>query len=163
MLRETDKIYIGLLRREVVPALGCTEPIAVSLAVARAREALGAPVSQVFVGVSANIYKNGMGVGIPGTGSTGLNLAAALGAVTGNSSDSLELLKGVNAESVAKARALLAGGRVSVGVTPDVEKLFVEAEVQDETGNRACCVIRSQHSHIALSLIHISEPTRQYS
>lgn len=149
MLRESDRIYIGLLRREVVPALGCTEPIAVSLAVARAREALAAPVAQVFVGVSANIYKNGMGVGIPGTGSTGLNLAAALGAVTGHSSDSLELLKGVNAESVEKAKALLASGSVSVGVTPDIEKLFVEAEVQDAAGNRACCVIRSQHSHIA--------------
>ena len=102
------QVYIDLLRSEVVPALGCTEPIAVALAVARAREALQSSPCRVSVGTSANIFKNGMGVGIPGTGQTGLIIAAALGAVEGNSQDSLELLKHVNNESVRRAEALIA-------------------------------------------------------
>ena len=82
--RQTE--IIGLIHREVKPALGCTEPVAVALAAARAREILSSAVSRdedirVNVEVSGNILKNGMGVGIPGTGMIGLRIAAALGAV----------------------------------------------------------------------------------
>ena len=80
---------IELIKKEVKPALGCTEPIAVSLAVARSCEALreiGAEVGNVVVEVSANILKNGMGVGIPGTGMVGLHIAAALGIIPGRGS-----------------------------------------------------------------------------
>lgn len=149
MQQTNQQIYIDLLRQEVVPALGCTEPTAVSLAVARAREALNSPVKLVFVGVSANIYKNGMGVGIPGTGGRiGLPLAAALGAVAGDSADSLELLKNVDESAVKKASSLIEAGNVAVGVTPDVDKLFVEAEVSSEAGDHATCIISGTHSHI---------------
>ncbi|MBQ5828407.1 MAG: serine dehydratase subunit alpha family protein, partial [Bacteroidales bacterium] len=87
---------IELIQKEVKPALGCTEPIAVSLAVARSCEALrqvGAEVSHLVVEVSANILKNGMGVGIPGTGMIGLHIAAALAVTCGRSSYGLEVLK----------------------------------------------------------------------
>lgn len=76
---------IKLIKREVVPALGCTEPIAVALAVTKAREILGALPDKIELGLSGNIIKNAMGVGIPGTGMIGLPIAVALGALIGRS------------------------------------------------------------------------------
>ena len=85
MNQVTDKEIIEILHREAVAALGCTEPVACALACARCKEVLGGVPDKLRVEVSGNIYKNGMGVGIPGTGMTGLPIAAALGAVCGKS------------------------------------------------------------------------------
>lgn len=145
----TEQTYINLLRSEVVPALGCTEPIAVALAVARAREALPGKCVRVSVATSANIYKNGMGVGIPGTGQTGLTIAAALGAIEGRSADSLELLKHVNAEVVARARLLVAEGAIDIHIQEGSPKLYVRATLHDKEGNVATCTIQDKHSSIA--------------
>ena len=79
------KAIIDLVKREVIPAIGCTEPIAVSLCVARATELLGMQPERIDVRLSANILKNAMGVGIPGTGMIGLPIAIALGALVGRS------------------------------------------------------------------------------
>lgn len=141
-------VYVSLLQREVVPALGCTEPIAVTLAVANARRALEAPVARVTAMMSANIYKNGMGVGIPGTGRTGLPLAAALGVVTGDPGRGLELLEGITPSEVDAAQKLIDGGRVEVGIAPDVEKLYVKATVTSTAGDTAHCIICHEHSHV---------------
>jgi len=84
-MTERESEIIELLHKEVKPALGCTEPIAVALAAAKASEILDAPAAEVAVEVSGNILKNGMGVGIPGTDMIGLNIAAALGAICGKS------------------------------------------------------------------------------
>ena len=84
---------IALIKREVVPAIGCTEPAAVALCTAFAVEALGAVPDSIDVHLSANILKNAMGVGIPGTGMSGLPIAVALGALIGKSSYKLEVLK----------------------------------------------------------------------
>ncbi len=149
MDKQERSIYISLLRREVVPALGCTEPIAVTLAVANAREALGAPVARVSTMMSANIYKNGMGVGIPGTGKTGLPLAAALGVVTGDPRRGLELLENVTPADVERAQELIASGGVEVGIAHDVEKLYVQATVHSDSGATAQCTIRHEHSHVS--------------
>ena len=149
MDKQERSIYISLLRREVVPALGCTEPIAVTLAVANAREVLGVPVAQVSAMMSANIYKNGMGVGIPGTGKTGLPLAAALGVVTGDPRRGLELLENVTPEDVERAQELIASGGVEVGIAHDVEKLYVQATVHSGSGATAQCTIRHEHSHVS--------------
>ena len=70
--------YIGLLKKEVVPAEGCTEPVAVAFAVSLAAEQLGADATDVRLKLSANIIKNALGVGIPGTGMVGIEIAAAL-------------------------------------------------------------------------------------
>ena len=102
-----------LLKTEVVPALGCTEPIAVSLAVAKAREALGELPDAVEVFVSPNILKNGMGVGVPGTGMVGLHIAAALGAHYGNSSMLLELLVGLTPDIVETAKTYVGSKHVT--------------------------------------------------
>ena len=72
-----------LVRRQVVPAVGCTEPGCVALAVSRATELLGCTPEKIEARLSANILKNAMGVGIPGTGMTGLPVAIALGALIG--------------------------------------------------------------------------------
>ena len=84
---------IALMKREVVPAIGCTEPIAVALCTAKATEALGCTPEHINVYLSANILKNAMGVGIPGTGMIGLPIAIALGALIGKSEYGLEVLK----------------------------------------------------------------------
>jgi len=147
-MRESDKLPIALLKSEVVPALGCTEPIAVALAVAYARELLDATVVRVDVKTSANIYKNGMGVGIPGTGRTGLIIAAALGAVEGKASDELELLKEVNDAAVQRALDLMGRDAVKVSVVEGVEKLFVLATVYDAQEHSASCTISGSHTNV---------------
>ena len=94
---------ISLLKREVVPATGCTEPVAVALATARARELACISYNEIEAincHLSGNIIKNAMGVGIPGTGMIGLPIAVALGAVIGKSELGLESLSGVDADSV---------------------------------------------------------------
>ena len=93
--KATREKIISLIRREVVPALGCTEPIAVSLAVAKATELLGMQPEEINLGLSGNIIKNAMGVGIPGTGMIGLPIAIALGSLIGKSEYGLEVLKEV--------------------------------------------------------------------
>ena len=109
---------IELIRKEVKPALGCTEPIAVALAVAKAMEIIEASTScadgwryadcySIKVEVSGNILKNGMGVGIPGTGMVGLHIASALGAVCGKSSYGLEVLHDLDDKSIAQAKAIV--------------------------------------------------------
>ncbi len=140
--------FIDLLNAEVLPALGCTEPIAVALAVAKARETLLHAPRQIEVLVSGNIYKNGMGVGVPGTGITGLAIAAALGAVEGSSSDGLELLKNVNEASVTRARVLVDQKRVVIKIKKDAPILYVEAILTDDDNNCATVVICGRHSNI---------------
>ena len=141
---------LEILHREVKPALGCTEPIAVALAVAKATEIicencpdlcrqgwrLKAPI-RLDVAVSGNILKNGMGVGIPGTGMVGLPIAAALGAVCGDSSRGLEVLSGLNETAVARARELVAAGRVHVSVAQTERLLYVKATISVDGGGSA--------------------------
>ena len=110
------KAIADLLRREVVPAIGCTEPMAVALCTARARELLGGLPERIEVLLSANILKNAMGVGIPGTGMIGLPIAVALGAQIGRSECGLEVLRDVTPEAVARARDYLAADAVSVAL-----------------------------------------------
>lgn len=104
--KATREKIISLIHREVVPALGCTEPIAVSLAVAKATELLGMQPEEINLGLSGNIIKNAMGVGIPGTGMIGLPIAIALGSLIGKSEYGLEVLKEVSPEAVEEEKLL---------------------------------------------------------
>ena len=105
MLNKTKRDQIiSLINREVVPALGCTEPVAVALCVAKARELLGEMPEKIRLSLSGNIIKNAMGVGIPGTGMIGLPIAVALGALIGKSDLGLEVLQEVNEGAVEKAK-----------------------------------------------------------
>ncbi|WP_147819798.1 serine dehydratase subunit alpha family protein [Salidesulfovibrio onnuriiensis] len=139
--------FIALLNREVVPALGCTEPITVALAAARAAEALGRTPETLDVKVSGNLLKNGMGVGVPGTGMTGLDIAAAVGALGGKADLSLEVLRDLTQEQVAAAKDMLSEKRVQVGLAETEELLY--AEVTALAGaDSARCVIAREHTAV---------------
>ena len=100
MTESERRQIIELIKKEVIPAIGCTEPIAVALCVAKAAETLGAKPEKIEVLLSANILKNAMGVGIPGTGMVGLPIAVALGALIGKSDYQLEVLRDCTSEAV---------------------------------------------------------------
>ena len=137
---------IDLINREVVPAIGCTEPIAVALCTARAAETLGAGPERIAVRLSANILKNAMGLGIPGTGMIGLPIAVALGALIGRSEYRLEVLRDVTPEAVERGREMIGRRCISIGLKEGVcEKLYIEAEVE-AAGHRAVAVIAGGHT-----------------
>lgn len=137
---------IALVKREVVPAIGCTEPIAVALCVAKATEILGMKPEKINVWLSANILKNAMGVGIPGTGMIGLPIAIALGALIGKSEYQLEVLKDSTPEAVEAGKHFIDEKRISIALKPDItEKLYIE--VRCEAGeNRATAIIAGGHT-----------------
>lgn len=139
---------IRLLKHGVVPAIGCTEPICVALATCRATEELGRMPVTIEARLSANILKNAMGVGIPGTGMVGLPIAIALGASIGKSEYGLEVLRDVTPEAVEEARAYIGkeGIHISLDETTE-EKLSVDVEVTDADGNRARAIIAREHTH----------------
>ncbi|MBR0338680.1 MAG: serine dehydratase subunit alpha family protein [Alistipes sp.] len=141
----TEAIYnqiINLIKREVVLSIGCTEPMAVSLCVAKACETLGSTPEKIAVGLSANIYKNAMGVGIPNSGMTGLPIAVALGAVAGRSEYGLAVLRDVTKEDVERAKSFLERVAPSISVTDESDDiLFIKVSV--EAGNDSAEVIIS--------------------
>ncbi len=137
---------IALMKREVVPAVGCTEPMAVALCVSRATEALGCRPEKITVLLSANILKNAMGVGIPGTGMIGLPIAIALGAIIGKSSYQLEVLKDVNPEAIEQGKSYIDEGRIDIQLKQGCcDKLYVEAICHDGT-HTATAIISGSHT-----------------
>ncbi|MDE5851582.1 MAG: L-serine ammonia-lyase, iron-sulfur-dependent, subunit alpha, partial [Alistipes sp.] len=143
---ERERI-IALMNREVVPAIGCTEPIAVALCTARAVEELGTLPERIEVRLSANILKNAMGVGIPGTGGMiGLPIAVALGASVGKSAYRLEVLRDVTPEAVERGRQYIAEKRIAIALKEGIdEKLYIETEVS-AGGHTAVAVIAGGHT-----------------
>ena len=166
-----DSKLIALLQKEVKPALGCTEPIAVSLAVAKAVEVLAEHGSdcepacplwrltaafRIRIAVSGNILKNGLGVGIPGTDMIGLDIAAALGAVCGKSAYGLEVLKDVSEAAVSRAKELVKTKKVILEVAETPHLLYIRASVclenkngtaETTVGEEALAVIRDDHDN----------------
>lgn len=153
--RESE--IISLIKKEVKPALGCTEPIAVALAVAKAAEVMQDGVSdygwrrqqeyKLVIEVSGNILKNGMGVGIPGTGMVGLHIAAALGAVCGKSSYGLEVLHDLDEGSVAVAKKLVESESITLSLAETDLKLYVKVSVE-YLGHVSYAVIQKDHDNI---------------
>lgn len=140
------KRIIDLIHREVVPAIGCTEPIAVALCVAKATETLGKRPEAIHVLLSANILKNAMGVGIPGTGMIGLPIAIALGALVGKSEYQLEVLKDSTPEAVEEGKRFIEEKRVHISLKENIEeKLYIEV-CCEAAGERAAAVIAGGHT-----------------
>lgn len=150
MERRKNEI-LELLHKEVKPALGCTEPIAVALATAKAAELLDpeirSKIEKIDVRVSGNILKNGMGVGIPGTGRIGLPIAAALGAVCGKSCYALEVLKDLDDDAVIVAKGLVKSRKVAISIAENAPLLYVKATVHAED-HTAYAVIEDDHDKI---------------
>ena len=143
----TNQELLQLLHREVIPAIGCTEPIAVALCTARAKELLGTEPESITVYLSKNVYKNALAVGIPNTGMTGLPIAIALGATVGKSEYMLEVLRDATPEAVAYAKAYML--RVPATIKVDYEApslLYIHVEVSKE-GQTAQATIIDEHTN----------------
>ena len=154
--KETRDQIVALIKREVVPAIGCTEPIAVALCVAKATETLGTMPESIDVLLSGNMLKNAMGVGIPGTGMSGLPIAIALGAIVGKSEYQLEVLKDSTPEHVEKGKAYIAENRINISLKENItEKLYIEVTVK-AGDNTASAIIAGGHTHF-ISITHNGE------
>lgn len=139
---------IDLLKNEVKPAMGCTEPIAVALAGAVAREAgQHTDVESVELIVSPNLYKNGLAVGIPQTEEVGLDVAVAIGAFGGSADNGLEVMKSVTPEAVKRALALVEAGKVKIDIKSTDEKIYIEAILHSPMGQTSA-VIRKKHDDV---------------
>jgi L-cysteine desulfidase len=144
---KNDTISIlKLMHLEVVPAIGCTEPIAVALAVSKAAELLDAQPTKLIVRLSANVLKNAMGVGIPGTDMYGLPIAIALGLIVGKSKYGLEVLKDVTPATLQQAKTVMDSGIVTIEQKEEAtDKLYIEVEASQDT-NRVLVIISHDHN-----------------
>lgn len=147
MLTDNEReAILRLIHRQVVPAIGCTEPISVALCVAKAKELLGCTPQRVEARLSANIIKNAMGVGIPGTGMIGLPIAIALGALIGDASQGLEVLKGCNRKAVEEGKQFIAGDRIHISLEhDDPDKLYINIRCL-ANGHEAEATIKGHHT-----------------
>lgn len=147
MLPLQERLQIrSLMQQEIIPAIGCTEPIAVSLCTAKAAEVLGEKPETIDAFLSANIIKNAMGVGIPGTGMIGLPIAIALGALRGRSENGLEVLKDLTPDEVEKGKQFIDEKRIQIKLKENItEKLYIEIHCRkgDEV---ALAVISGSHT-----------------
>ena len=146
--KETRNQIIALINKEVVPAIGCTEPMAVALATARATEALGSRPAKIKALLSANILKNAMGVGIPGTGMIGLPIAIALGALIGKSEYQLEVLRDLTLETLEEGKTYINEKRIDISLKDDItEKLYVEIICTSADGRSSSAIIAGSHTN----------------
>ena len=144
---EQKEALISLIKQEVVPAIGCTEPMAVALCTARATEMLGCRPEKITAQLSGNILKNAMGVGIPGTGMIGLPIAIALGALIGKSEYQLEVLKDLTPESLAEGKRYVSENRIQISVKPNIcELLYIEITCEAD-GRSETAIIEGSHTH----------------
>ena len=148
-LNKIEKPLLHLVERDVVPALGCTEPISLALAAATAAKYLGKTPERIEAKVSPNLMKNGLGVAVPGTGMVGLPIAAAIGALGGDPEGELEVLKHITPEQVSQAKAMLDNKLVNVGIHQTEHILYSEA-VLFADNDRVKVAIQDQHTNIIL-------------
>lgn len=142
-----SELFLESLRNGVKPALGCTEPVAVGLATSKAYEAIKGQIKSVEVKVSPNIFKNGMGVGIPGTKEIGLVFAAALGITCGDPDLGLEVFRNVDDETIEKAQELVSKRQVDVLLEDTKGNFYIEANVVTDSGT-GTCIIKNNHTNI---------------
>ena len=155
---EEKQEILNLLHKQVVPAIGCTEPMAVALCVAKAVEVLRNKLGKernylpqkITLHLSANILKNAMGVGIPGTGGMiGLPIAVALGAVGGKSCLELEVLRDCTEEDLVAAKQYIKEKRIEINLEEnDPDKLFIHVCAEAE-GEKSEATIKGSHTHFA--------------
>lgn len=150
LTEEEKKAIIDLIHRQVVPAIGCTEPMAVALCVAKARETLGALPESIEIQLSANILKNAMGVGIPGTGMIGLPIAVALGALIGRAELGLEVLHDCDKQAVERGKQFIAENRTRISLKEDApDKLYIQVLCK-AGGHESEAVICHSHTNFVL-------------
>ncbi len=141
----TKQQILELIHQEVIPAIGCTEPIAVALAAAKSTELLGKIPERIEVSLSANILKNAMGVGIPGTGMVGLPIAIALGSLIGKSAYGLEVLRDLTPESLEKGKSMVSKQMIHIRLKERVDKLYIEVTCT-AADEKAIAIIAHEHT-----------------
>ncbi|QQO10304.1 serine dehydratase subunit alpha family protein [Breznakiella homolactica] len=141
--------FTGLLKKELITAMGCTEPAAAALAGAAARKELGARPEKITIRASRDIIKNAMHVGIPNTGLKGIAAAAALGISGADPTESLSLLSHVSPEQEAEAAAYLNSGSVRLELAEGVPPIFIEVELE-AGGQSACARVRDEHHKVSI-------------
>jgi len=147
---ERQKI-VQLIKREVVPAIGCTEPIAVALCTAKCTELLGQKPEKIKALLSANILKNAMGVGIPGTSMIGLPIAIALGAIAGKADLELEVLRDVDEADVEEGKKMIDAGCIDIRLKEGIsEKLYVEVTMSAKDASSRAIIAGSHTSFVYL-------------
>ena len=143
-----EQKLLAIIERETIPAVGCTEPVAVALAVAQAAVYSEGTLLRIDVEADANIFKNGLRVGIPGCNGVGLLLAAALGYVKKNPEKKLEVLAGLTIRDIEDARSLVERGLIAVGITTKaVNGLYVGVTITSKM-NTVRCIVADRHTNI---------------
>jgi L-cysteine desulfidase len=144
-----DQSLIQLLKKEVKPAMGCTEPVAVTLAVARARVAgQHKSIDKITVSVSPNIFKNGLSVGIPKSDEVGIVIASAIGAVSGNPDLCLEIYDSISEKDIVSAKKFIKDNKLSVKLSDTDEKVFIGVEIISEAG-LTTLKVTGMHNHVS--------------
>lgn len=142
-----EKMIIDTLKLEVTPAIGCTEPVAVALAAAKCSELLNTrELISLEVRVSPNIFKNGLAVGVPPTEEVGLDIAAALGFVAGDSNKGLQVLNGIDNSRILHAKQLLGHEKVKLSIEDTREKVYIQVTAYTPVG-MAKAIIKEKHSN----------------
>ncbi|WP_434798187.1 serine dehydratase subunit alpha family protein [Terrisporobacter vanillatitrophus] len=145
-MRDLRTNLIDILKTEVKPAVGCTEPVAVALACAKAKELLGEEIVKHKVLVSPNVYKNAMCVGIPGTDRLGLKIAVAMGFIGGKSEDGLTLLEGLSDEQVKESEKYVDENPISVEPLDTKEKVVIDVRLEGKN-NTSRVIIKTKHDN----------------
>ena len=150
---KTIDSILALIHKEVVPATGCTEPMAVALCTAKATELLGCRPEKITALLSANILKNAMGVGIPGTGMIGLPIAIGLGAIVGRPEYELEVIRDLTPETLAEGKEYIADGKIDIKLKEgNTEKLYIEV-ICRAGGHEATAIIATSHTHFVYEAV----------
>lgn len=145
-MRDLRNQLIDILIAEVKPALGCTEPVALALACAKAKELLGEEIVSNKILVSPNVYKNGMCVGIPGTNRLGMKVAAAMGLVGGHSENGLRVLETLDENEVKIAEDYMDNNPIDISPAETKEKVYIEVSLTGENHN-VKVAIRTKHDN----------------
>lgn len=140
---------LAFLKRNMAPALGCTEPACVAIAAATAMQAVGGDILRIDAAVNSNIYKNGMSVSIPNFPDVGLDFAFAIGAVIGNPDKKLQILQDLSQEGAKKAKELVKQGKVRVDIDRSQHTIYARCDVTTSNGV-GTAIIKGNHTNVIL-------------
>lgn len=143
------ELYLKTLKKEVVPSEGCTEPIAIAYAASIAAEHLNGEIKEVSIYLSKNVIKNALGVGIPGTGGVGIEIAAALGISIQKSYKKLTILSNFTEDELQKAKEIVDKNIININQKNIDKSLYIEVEILSET-SKSKVIIEDTHTNVTL-------------
>lgn len=143
------ELYLKTLKKEVVPSEGCTEPIAIAYAASIAAEHLKGEIKEVNIYLSKNVIKNALGVGIPGTGGVGIEIAAALGISIQKSYKKLTILSNFTEDELKKAKEIVDENIINIKQKNTNKALYIEVELLSET-SKSKVIIEDTHTNVTL-------------